>query len=267
MSKDVPAVSTAVRILERLGADWPATMSPGRLVRDLELNRSTCYNILATLQRSGWAATVGGRAGWTLGPRLLVLAGASQTLITKVVQEEIDELSRQLGFVVFAAERDGSGGYTVVIKADHQNGVRVTVGIGDRFPFSAPALMQAFHAWTDPDEFEHMLDRQPLERFTKHTVTDATELRKVLAEVRRDGFSRSILQFDMGQGATAAAIFDANCRPSFALCTLAFSSHLNESNVEAVGTQIKAAAERVTRRSGGQLPPDYGPGGLVRGTA
>ena len=53
MASDVPAVTNAVRILERISRDWPDAVSSGSLIDDLGLNRSTCYNILGTLQRAG----------------------------------------------------------------------------------------------------------------------------------------------------------------------------------------------------------------------
>jgi hypothetical protein len=45
LSTDVPAVSAAVRILERLAQAWPEAVAPGTVVSELRLNRSTCYNI------------------------------------------------------------------------------------------------------------------------------------------------------------------------------------------------------------------------------
>lgn len=270
MAVDVPAVSASVRILESLAAEWPTPVSPGRLVSDLRLNRSTCYNILATLQRAGWATSLGDRAGWTLGPRLLTLTGVSQGLTARIVQEEIDELSRQLGFVVFAAERDGSGGYTVVAKAERRSGVRVTVGVGDSFVFSAPAIMQAFEAWTSPADFERLVHRHGVRQFTEHTVTDLAELRGVLENVRRDGFSRSLQQYDLSQAGIAAPVFDSNGRVCMVLTSLAFSSDLRADNIAEVGTQARECALRITRRIGGLLPPsldDASPALAVEGSA
>jgi DNA-binding IclR family transcriptional regulator len=254
MPVDVPAVGASVRILELLAAEWPKAMSPGTLVSTLKLNRSTCYNILATLQRAGWATSLGDRAGWTLGPRLLMLTGVSKEMVASVVQEEISDLSHALGFVVFAVERDASGGSTVVAKAERRAGVRVTTAVGDHFPFSAPAIMQAFEAWTPQADLERLIQRHGLQQFTENTVTDPDELHKVLAQVRLDGFSRSVRQFDLAQGAAAAPIFDAKGRVSLVLCTLAFSSELNEQNVVEVGTQMRASAERLTQRTGGLSP-------------
>jgi DNA-binding IclR family transcriptional regulator len=257
MAANVPAVDAAVRILEKLAAEWPRSTSPGLLVEELGLNRSTCYNILATLQRAGWATSTGERAGWTLGPRLLTLTGVSHELVTSVVQEELDELSRSLGFVAFAAERDGSGGYTVVAKAERASGIRVTVGVGDRFPFAAPALLQAFGAWMAPEELDKLIRRHGLTEFTRYTVTDPAALSALLAEVRARGYSQSIRQLDLSQGAAAATVFDAKGKAMLVIAVLAFSSELDEERVAGVGEIVRATADRITERIGGAPPVGY----------
>jgi IclR family acetate operon transcriptional repressor len=256
VAANVPAVAAAIRILERLAAEWPRSMSPGTLVDELGLNRSTCYNILATLQRAGWASPTE-RAGWTLGPRLLTLTGVSHELVASVVQEELDVLSRSLGIVAFAAERDGSGGFTVVAKAERASGIRVSVGVGDRFPFSAPALLQAFAAWMPPPELDKQIARHGLTRFTDFTVTDPDEFRTLLQQVRVDGFSRSIRQLDLSQAAAAATVFDTKSRAALAIVVLAFSSELDEGRIEEVGAVVRETADRITRRIGGAPPGDY----------
>lgn len=254
MANEVPAVSAAIRILERIAAESPRAVSPGRLASELEMNRSTCYNILSTLQRAGWADNMGSRSGWVLGPALLALTGVSDQSVTGVVQEEIEELSRRLGYVVFAAQQDGSGGYTVIAVSDPRRGVRVTVDVGDRFPFSAPALMQAFYAHRPFEEFAAMARSRVVEKFTEHTRVQFDELDRIFGEVRKRGYSTSILEYDLAQGAAASTVFDRGGSPSLALGTLAFSSDLTEGNVDQVGRMIRATAERVTARTGGLFP-------------
>jgi coenzyme F420-dependent glucose-6-phosphate dehydrogenase len=256
VSNEVPAVSAAVRILERIAAELPKAVSPTVLVNELELNRSTCYNILATLQRAGWISKLDARGGWTLGPGLLSLTGVSDDSIIAVVQEEIDMLSRRLGYVVFAAKQDGSGGYTVIAVSDPRRGVRVIVDVGDRFPFSAPALMQAMYAYRPFEEFVTAARGRAVEKFTEHTVTDRESLADVFAAVRRSGFSTSIRQFNLAQSAAAAPVFDRLGKPSLAIGTLAFSTELDYSNIEPVGKLIVSAAARITDRTGGVGPVD-----------
>lgn len=254
MASNVPAVASSVRIIERLAADWPDAVSPRDLVVELELNRSTCYNILATLQQAGWVRSLGERAGWTLGPKLLTLTGVSGEMALTVMREEIEALTRRLGFVVFIAEPDGSGGYVAVARAERRRGVRVTVGVGEYFQFSAPALMNAFHAWTPRDEFDQLVGRIGVKQFTAHTLTEREELHQELQRTRERGYSVSLQQFDLAQSGVAAPVFDRDGRASHALCCLAFSSEINEDNVERIGKLVAESATRITERIGGQNP-------------
>jgi coenzyme F420-dependent glucose-6-phosphate dehydrogenase len=256
VSNEVPAVSAAVRILERVAAELPKAVSPTVLVNELRLNRSTCYNILATLQRAGWVTKLDGRGGWTLGPRLLSLTGVSDDSIIAVVQDEIDVLCRRLGYVVFAAKQDDSGGYTVIAASDPRRGVRVIVDVGDRFPFSAPALMEAMYAYRPFEDFVAAARGRAVEKFTEHTVTDRESLADVFAAVRLRGYSTSIRQFNLAQSGAAAAVFDSVARPSLAIGTLAFSSEVDYGNIDSIGQLINSTAARITERIGGVVPAD-----------
>lgn len=256
MATNVPAVSSAVRILEFLAQEWPESVAPARLVNELQLNRSTCYNIIGVLEQAGWVIGRENGPGWTLGPKLLVLTGVTDNVKNEIAQQEIEALSAELGFVVFVADKEKSGDYRTVAVAEQTSGVRITVSVGDLFPFSAPALMRAFYAWTSETEFNRVVKERGLEKFTEKSITTLAELRKVLAVVRRKGYAESIQEFNMAQGGVAAPIFDSKGRVRQVICSLAFSSQLDSSNVESVGVAIRRCAQAITRRSGGVAPID-----------
>src|SRR5689334_9850205 len=178
---DVPAVVNAVRLLERIARDWPEPVPSGTLIEELNLNRSTAYNILGTLQRAGWAATKGDRAGWSLGPRLLAMAPATEDRLAAIVRDELNDASRRLGFLAFAVQRNADDGYTVIARAERGKGIHISVGVGDTFPFGAPAMMRAFHAWADRAVVARRLDRHGLPAYTPHTITDPNRLHAELA--------------------------------------------------------------------------------------
>jgi DNA-binding IclR family transcriptional regulator len=249
---DVPAVVNAVRLLERIARDWPEPVPSGTLIEELNLNRSTAYNILGTLQRAGWAATRGDRGGWSLGPRLLAIAPAAEDWTAAIVREELDALSQRLGYIAFVALWDGGDRYAVQTKADRGKGVHITVEGGETFPFSAPAIMRAFHAWSDPAVVDRLIERYGVIGFTPETVTEPAKVRDVLAETRRRGYGASVREYDLGQSGVAAPVFDANGRVAFVVVVLAFSSELNESTVERVGAAVRECAEAITTRTGGQ---------------
>lgn len=251
---EVPAVATAVRIIDRLADKWPDPVATGVLVEELSLNRSTCYNILATLQRAGWVVTFGNRAGWSLGPRLLALTGAPEMSVNAILQEELDTLSRRVRLSTFVAQRERPGNYIVLAKADRASGIRVTVGVGDTFEFSAPALMLACSAWESDEEFARLAQRHGIVQFTERTVVDLDSLRALRAEVRARGYSTSIQQMDLSQGAVAAPIFDSRGRSTRSVCCLGFYTDLHETNVNEIGAEVAACAERITLRTGGRPP-------------
>jgi DNA-binding IclR family transcriptional regulator len=254
MASDVPAVTNAVRILERIGREWPDAVASGALIDDLGLNRSTCYNILGTLQRTGWVASRGDRTGWSLGPRLLSLTGMSTEMVVDVVQQEMDDLSQRLGFIAFAVQRHGADEYAVLAKAERGQGIRITASIGDTFPFSAPAIMRAFHAWSDPAEVDRQVDRNGLLAFTPETITDRKKLRAELDATRERGYAISVREYDLGQSGVSAPVFDTRGQVSLVLTSLAFSSELNEDNVHRAGELIRDCGLRITARTGGVVP-------------
>lgn len=257
MATEVPAVSSAVRILETLARNWPDIVTPAALINELKLNRSTCYNIVGTLEQAGWVSGRTGQPGWTLGPRLLMLTGVTDKIKNVVAQQEIEKLSQQLGFVVFVAEQQRGGSYRVVASAERSSGVRVTVSLGDTFPFAAPALMQSFLAWSDPDHVEQLVKEHGLTPFTKYSITELERLNKSLAQVRKRGYAESLQAFNMAQGGVAAPVFDASGNVSWVVCSLAFSTQLDSSNVAQVGEAIRGCAESITARVGGVAPADY----------
>jgi IclR family transcriptional regulator, acetate operon repressor len=250
MTGDVPAVVNAVRLLERIARDWPDPVSSGTLIEELNLNRSTAYNILGTLQRAGWTASRGDRGGWSLGPRLLAIAPAADDWTAAIVREELDALSQRLGYIAFVADWDGER-YSVRATADRGKGVHITVGLGETFPFSAPALMRAFHAWSEPAAVDRLIERYRIEPFTRETVTDPAKVHDVLAETRRRGYGASVREYDLGQSGVAAPVFDAGGRVAFVVIVLAFSSELNESTVQRVGAAVRECAQSITTRTGG----------------
>jgi DNA-binding IclR family transcriptional regulator len=251
---DVPAVVSAVRLVERIAAGWPDPVASGVLIDELGLNRSTCYNILGTLQRIGWVVSKGDRAGWSLGPRLLAMTRQSEDRIGEIIQQELDLLSQRIGFIVFAVQRAGAGEYSVFAKGDKGQGVRITVGIGDTFPFSSPAIMRAFHAWSDSDEVDRAIDTHGLTEFTGETVTGTALLRTVLRRTRERGYATSVREYDLGQSGVSAPVFDERGRVTMVIVSLAFASELNESNVGHYGELIRDCGLRITNRSGGKEP-------------
>jgi coenzyme F420-dependent glucose-6-phosphate dehydrogenase len=245
VSSDVPAVEKAIRILERLAAEYPRPVSPATLIADLDLNRSTCYGILATLRAQGWGASPE-RAGWTLGPRLLTLARTGEHA-DGLVRDELGELSRRPGAVTVAVVPDGSGRFVVVATGECTHGVRVSIRVGDRLPEPATAVRQVVAAWGLPGGASRF--RRPPDE-----MRDPAD---VLTRVRTDGFGRSAGPADQPQGVAAAAAFDAGGRLRMIVTVLAMPERKPDEEIDRIGRAVRDSAAAISARTGG-VPPIHG---------
>ena len=72
-----PAVAAAVRMLDFLAKVTPRA-GVTEIARALDINKSTCFNILLTLAHYGVVAKLPGIAKYQLGPRLAELGGATR---------------------------------------------------------------------------------------------------------------------------------------------------------------------------------------------
>ena len=180
------------------------------------------------------------------------MARLSEDWMTEIVQQELDALSQQIRFIAFAVQPQGKGAYSVLAKGDRGQGVRITVGIGDTFPFSAPAIMRAFHAWSDPAEVDRLVAQFGLEEFTaddghrpRHAARGPGPHPRGRATPRASGSTTSASPASRHRCSTRRAA----CR--MVVCSLAFASELNESNVDHYGELIRECGLRITERTGG----------------
>jgi IclR family acetate operon transcriptional repressor len=111
--------------------------------------------------------------------------------------------------------------------------------------------MGGFLAWRGQAEARAALQAHQVTQFTARTVTDVEALLAEFAAARRRGFAVSLRQYKGVQSAVAAPVFEASGRVWRVLCTVAFSSDLDAHNVDAVGSAVRVAADRITRRTGG----------------
>lgn len=261
MAKAVPAVQVTVAIIELLARKWPAQVSATTIISELGLNKSTCYNILQTLVAAGWVANPGNRKGFQLGEGLMELSAVPSGRGIYGAGPILETLARDIGLSVFVVERDVDLSYVAVLTADTGVGIRVIVAEGNRFPFSAPALLQAFEAWNPTELVKQRTFSHGLTVFTQFSITSFEELEVNMELVRSRGYSSSLREYDLSQSGIAAPIFDANGEVRYAICALGFSSVVGEARVREVGPMIRDAADQISKRMTGDFsgPPSLVP--------
>jgi DNA-binding IclR family transcriptional regulator len=253
----VPAVDRAVAILRYLQehAD-PALCTFSKIAGALELNKSTCSNILRALDEAGMVERERETKGYRLGPELIGLGAAASRHrdFVRVAIRHLEDVVRETGFTAVAFDRLPNGEYVIVAKVESPNEIKATVDLGQHFPAAAPALLRATLAWSDDGEVERYVARSGLPRFTSKTKTKRSELREELARSRAAGFAVSYGEYYSGNLALAAPVFDRKGTARRGICLIAFITEIDNDRVHTIGRAVHRAAQAVTRAIGGSWP-------------
>jgi IclR family transcriptional regulator, acetate operon repressor len=174
------------------------------------LPKSTAARLLATLAGEGAVEQVPGDTAYRLGPRLITLGGgfSLNRSLAAIARPVLEELAAACGEAAGLGIPDGDLVH-YIDQVDTPNPVVVRDWTGARAPLHAVSSGQVLLAFRSATAIDRYLSR-PLERFTEQTIVDADSVRERLHEIRRQGFTWAIEEFDPGIASVAAPIADAS---------------------------------------------------------
>ncbi len=213
--------------------------------RELNLSQSTLYRLLRSMKSKGWIEDDGNGA-FRPGLRILSLARVIRRQLTmgQVALPVMQQLSRVTGETILLTVI--SGPHAVCIeRVDGPQAVRATLERGAVLPLHAGASATVLLAYAD-DALQHAILAGPLHRHTPNTVTDPTELRKLLAQIRRVGFAFSDGEVDLGVRAVAAPVLSHGRGLVGALSLVAPAGRLSDADVPRLGALIKESAAQLS---------------------
>jgi IclR family acetate operon transcriptional repressor len=119
--------------------------------------------------------------------------------------------------------------------------------VGDTSPLHATASGRAILAHLSKAEVDDVIARG-LDSFGEATITDPTDLRTDLDQVRRQGYAVNCNQHRPGVCAIAAPILETDGRPLAALTVSMPDSRFDPDQLPHLGKQVAAAAAEATAR-------------------
>ncbi|MCL2583681.1 MAG: IclR family transcriptional regulator [Streptosporangiales bacterium] len=201
--------NAAGRLLAVLDAFGPGSvsLSLSDIARRSGLSLSTAHRLVRELAE--WGALERDAAGrYTIGVRLLELAALAPRglALREAAFPALDELHHRTRGNVHLGVLDGTK--VVYVEAIRACATRPTQGrAGDRLPVHASGIGLVLLAHSSPDFQERVL-AGPLEKLTPLTVTDPGELRRRLAQARRDGYAVATGQITLPDIVVAAPVRD-----------------------------------------------------------
>lgn len=253
----VPAVERAAAVLAHLrDTANPADRTVTRVARELGVHKSSCSNILRTLEVAGLVEYESNSKSYILGPELIGLGAAAtrQRDFLQIGTRHLELLVRSTGFTCCMFSQLPNRDFLIVAKVDSAKEIKVTVDVGQHFPPAAPVMARIAMAWMPIPEMEAYLARSGLARYTASTKVDYAEVLAELSRIRERGFAVSRGEYYPGNTAISSPVFspqDGVCR---GVCLLGFTSEIGERDISVFGNRVRDTANAITMAIGGRTP-------------
>ncbi|MEU4685997.1 IclR family transcriptional regulator [Streptomyces xinghaiensis] len=237
-----PVLGRALQILGAFSTDHPE-LSLSELSRKSGLPVSTVHRMLGEL--TAWGALERGADGrYRIGLRLWQvgsLAPRSQGLrehampflqdLSQITRENVQLAVREGAELVFVERIAGSGAVPVLTR------------VGGRFAMTATGVGLVLLAHAPVDVQEKVLTG-PLQHFTPRTVTDPQVLRRMLADIRINGYAVSERQVTMDSLSVAAPVRDGD---NAVIAAVSLVVHHGSASPRALAQLVCTSARAISR--------------------
>ncbi|WP_353393648.1 HTH-type transcriptional regulator BhcR [Ruegeria sp. HU-ET01832] len=234
------------------------------LARETGVPTATTHRILMTLQKHGFVAFDEERQEWMIGIEAY-RTGASflrRNSVIEIGRPVLRRLMQDSGETANLAVPDGAQ-VVFVGQVETANPIRAFFPPGARTPMYASGTGKAILAAMGEAALTRLMTGAKPERFTPHTLIDDTRLQADLDQTRARGWSLDREERYQGMSCIGAAIFNDRGEPCAGISVSGPTVRFNAERAPELGALVQAAAQEVTRQSGGHLPArDAGNAGL-----
>jgi DNA-binding IclR family transcriptional regulator len=248
--KLVGALSSGLAVVRYL-ASTGTPVGVTRVARDLELNSSTCFNILKTLVHEGLVTFDDATKTYAIGIGLVELAKGAleQASYVRLLRPHLEALAAEHRITATLWQRSREERVVLVDLADNSAAIRVHMSIGQRLPMYIAALGRCMAAYSDLSE------EQLRERISKLRWENAPAFEDYYAEVRQvreRGYAVDNGNYVKGVTTVSAPVVDASERAVMAMSAVGFTAQLNKAAIRHLGDDLHARATQVSRAMSGR---------------
>jgi len=251
----VPALEHAVRLLRFLKERNHRPWGVSELSRGVQVNKSTCFSILRTLERHALVAYDQVTKKYSLGTALIELGGAvaaaaSGAVVAKPFLVDLFEemrLTSLLGRLV-------QDKVVVIDKAEVLDDFRVTVPLGQVLPLVSGAMGRSLLCRMRESDIERVLQAEIMLGQRGRRGSVLARVRREVEEARRRGYAASLGEIQAGINSVAAPIFDHQGHPVLTIGLVGFGSAMPPRRLPRYGRKVREVASLITHAMGGAEP-------------
>lgn len=211
-------MQSLARGLDVIGAFQHArpSLSVSEVAALANISRAAARRCLHTLAVLGYARAHDG--AYRLTPKALSLGYAylSASPIARVAQPVLEEVSTKLHESCSMTVLDGDE-IVYVARAATQRIISVGLSVGSRLPAYCTSMGRVLLAFSSDTDLDTYLHRVPLVRQTPHTIVEPALLRRILQNVRADGYALVDQELELGLRSIAVPVRQSDGRAGAAI--------------------------------------------------
>ncbi len=221
------------------------TQTVAQVAQNTGLTRAGARRILLTLEGLGYVTSKHRQFQLTAKILELGFAYLSSMPFFQLAQPVVTELTRTTGESSSLAVLDNTD-IVYVIRIPARKIMAVNISVGTRLSAFSTSMGRVLLASLPNKEVDRILSETPLEAHTPYTVTDPANLKRILADVRHQGWCLSFKETHEGLIALAVPIFDRSGKVAAALNVSGYSYVNPEEFRERCLPSLLDAAQRVS---------------------
>jgi IclR family KDG regulon transcriptional repressor len=226
--------------------------------KKLDLDKSTFYRLLRTLELYRYAEKDFGTGKYHLGSKLLQLGARAIARfdLATICRPYLEKLSGQTGeTAALGVLCDGE--VVAIAVADSRHVLRMYVTVGGKSPVHCSSLGKAILAYLPEKEVNVIVRKHRLRAYTRNTITRRSELKAELARIRRGGFAIDDQELEDGLKCIGAPVQDSSGRVVAALSIAGAALRLTKKRISFLTPLVTRTASDFSGNLG------YRPGAIV----
>lgn len=226
-------------------------LSFAEIQRELDLSKSTAYNIAKTLERLGFVEKNSHTRRFRLGLKLLglgsvVLARTDLRQLARPIMLELAEDSCETSHLA-VRDRDEA---VYIEKVEGPSPIKLASFVGQRVPLYCTSVGKVLAAYLPDQETENIMERMSFAPRTGRTRTSPHQFREAVAAVRTLGYAIDDGENEEGVRCIGAPIRDHTGSVVAAMSLSGPTSRITDQRLSSLIPALKTASAEISNRLG-----------------
>lgn len=218
----------------------------------LDLHKSTVHRLLMSLIYMGYAKQSESTQKYMLTYKIVNMSGKilQRMDILQVAEPYMQRLSDLSGEAVHLVKREGND-ILYIYKTEAKVGtIRMVSHVGMIHPMYCSGVGKAIMATLPDEEVKQIWNESIIEKKTEKTITDFSEMQRVLEEVKKNGYALDDEENEKGVRCIAACLRGYKKEVKYAFSISGPTSRMTRERVKELSVDVRRVQEELSRELG-----------------